>query len=169
MYSFPDLEPVCCSMSSSNCCFLTCIQVSQEASKAVWYKKKKKMKEARVLNWDLYEGPRLDKPCHVPLSQGPPAHFGFCQHLLLPSLRCAPCWMRSEVGNPPTGVIGTSVDVCHCPTSTRVNDWILSSHHSLRSRKAMILRYSTYAYFLNKNTPQSARSSLSVFSLILPV
>ena len=25
MYSFPDLEPVCCSMSSSNCCFLTCI------------------------------------------------------------------------------------------------------------------------------------------------
>ena len=24
-------------MSSSNCCFLTCIQVSQEAGKAVWY------------------------------------------------------------------------------------------------------------------------------------
>ena len=31
------LEPVCCSMSSSNCCFLTCIQVSQEAGKVVWY------------------------------------------------------------------------------------------------------------------------------------
>src|SRR5574342_367843 len=29
--SFSYLEPVCCSMSSSNCCFLTCIQVSQEA------------------------------------------------------------------------------------------------------------------------------------------
>ena len=29
-YSFPDLEPVCCSMSSSNCFFLTCIQISQE-------------------------------------------------------------------------------------------------------------------------------------------
>ena len=27
MYSFPDLEPVCCSMSKSNCCFFTCIQV----------------------------------------------------------------------------------------------------------------------------------------------
>ena len=25
------LQPVCCSMSSSNCCFLTCIQISQEA------------------------------------------------------------------------------------------------------------------------------------------
>ena len=30
-YSFPDLEPVCCSMYSSNCCFLTCIKISQEA------------------------------------------------------------------------------------------------------------------------------------------
>ena len=33
----PNLEPVCCSMSSSNCCFLTCIQISQEAGKVVWY------------------------------------------------------------------------------------------------------------------------------------
>ena len=37
MYSFSDLEPVCCSMSSSNCCFLTCIQISQEADQVVWY------------------------------------------------------------------------------------------------------------------------------------
>ena len=37
MYSFPDLEPVCCSMSSSNCCFLTCLQISQEAGQVVWY------------------------------------------------------------------------------------------------------------------------------------
>src|SRR5574338_427919 len=37
MYSFSYLEPVCCSMSSSNCCFLTCIQVSQEADQVVWY------------------------------------------------------------------------------------------------------------------------------------
>ena len=36
MYSFCDLEPVC-SMSSSNCCFLTCIQISQEAGQVVWY------------------------------------------------------------------------------------------------------------------------------------
>ena len=36
-YSFSDLEPVCCSMSSSNCCFLTCIQISQEAGPVVWY------------------------------------------------------------------------------------------------------------------------------------
>ena len=37
MYSFSYLEPVCCSMSSSNCCFLTYIQVSQEAGQVVWY------------------------------------------------------------------------------------------------------------------------------------
>src|SRR5574341_945116 len=37
MYSFFYLEPICCSMSSSNCCFLTCIQVSQEAGQVVWY------------------------------------------------------------------------------------------------------------------------------------
>ena len=36
-YSFSYLEQVCCSMSSSNCCFLTCIQISQEAGEVVWY------------------------------------------------------------------------------------------------------------------------------------
>ena len=36
-YFFSYLEQVCCSMSSSNCCFLTCIQVSQEAGQVVWY------------------------------------------------------------------------------------------------------------------------------------
>ena len=30
------LEPVCFSMLSSNCCFLTCIQISQEAGHVVW-------------------------------------------------------------------------------------------------------------------------------------
>ena len=37
MYSFSCLEPVCCSMSSSNCCLLTCIQITQEAGQVVWY------------------------------------------------------------------------------------------------------------------------------------
>ena len=37
MYSFPNFEPVVCSMPSSNYCFLTCIQVSQEAGKVVRY------------------------------------------------------------------------------------------------------------------------------------
>ena len=36
MYSFPDLEPVY-SMSSSNCCFLTCMQTYQEAGQVEWY------------------------------------------------------------------------------------------------------------------------------------
>ena len=37
MYSFLDLEAVCCSMCRSNYCFLTCIQISQEARKVIWY------------------------------------------------------------------------------------------------------------------------------------
>ena len=34
---FPSLEAVHCSMSGSNCCFLTYIQISQETDKVVWY------------------------------------------------------------------------------------------------------------------------------------
>ena len=34
---FSNFESACHSTSSSNCCFLTCIQVSQEAGKVVWY------------------------------------------------------------------------------------------------------------------------------------
>ena len=37
MYFFPYLEAVHCSMSGFNCCFLTCIQISQEAGQVVWY------------------------------------------------------------------------------------------------------------------------------------
>ena len=37
MYSFPNLDPVHFSMSSSNYCFLTCIQISQKADKVAWY------------------------------------------------------------------------------------------------------------------------------------
>ena len=37
MNSFPDLEPVCCSVSISNCGFLNCIQISQGAGQVVWY------------------------------------------------------------------------------------------------------------------------------------
>ena len=36
-YSFPNLEPVYCSKSSFNCCFLICIQISKEAGQVVWY------------------------------------------------------------------------------------------------------------------------------------
>ena len=37
MYSFPNSELVHCSMFGSNYCFLTCIQLSQESGKVVWY------------------------------------------------------------------------------------------------------------------------------------
>ena len=37
MHPFPNLEPVHFFMSGFNCCFLTCIQISQEADQVVWY------------------------------------------------------------------------------------------------------------------------------------
>ena len=37
IYSFPNLESAYCSMSSSNWCFLTCKQVSQETGMVGWY------------------------------------------------------------------------------------------------------------------------------------
>ena len=37
MYWFLNLKPIMCSIRSSNCCFLTRIQVSQEKGKMVWY------------------------------------------------------------------------------------------------------------------------------------
>ena len=37
MYTFPNFEPVHCSMPRFNCCFLTCIQVSQKVGKVIWY------------------------------------------------------------------------------------------------------------------------------------
>ena len=37
MHSFSYLELVCCSVLGSNRCFLTCIQISQEAGQVVWY------------------------------------------------------------------------------------------------------------------------------------
>ena len=37
MYTLPNFEPVHYPMSGSNCCFLTCIQISQEAGQVVWY------------------------------------------------------------------------------------------------------------------------------------
>ena len=37
MYSFPNLEPICHSMSGSNCCFLTHIQVSRETGMVAWH------------------------------------------------------------------------------------------------------------------------------------
>ena len=42
------LEPVLSSMSGSNCWFLTCIGVSQEAGKVVWYSHFMKILQARL-------------------------------------------------------------------------------------------------------------------------
>ena len=37
IFSFLNLEPINCSIQGSNCCFLTCIQASQETGKMICY------------------------------------------------------------------------------------------------------------------------------------
>ena len=49
----------CCSMSSSNCCFLTCIQISQEAGQVVWYSHPWRLFHISGTNWALSRVPWL--------------------------------------------------------------------------------------------------------------
>ena len=55
MYSFPNLETVCCSMSVYNYCFLTCIQISQEVGKVVCYSHLFKNFPQFVVNYTSWE------------------------------------------------------------------------------------------------------------------
>ena len=50
MYSFPNFEPVHCLLSSSNCCFLTGIQVSKEGGQMVWYSRLKNFLQFVVIS-----------------------------------------------------------------------------------------------------------------------
>ena len=78
MYSFPNLETACGSMSISNCCFLNCIQISQEAGQKkvkvkllsrVWLFANPWTVPARLLcPWD-FPGKNTGAGCHF-LLQG---------------------------------------------------------------------------------------------------
>jgi len=62
-------------MSSSNCCFLTCIQVSEEADQVVWY------------SYELYK-----KYLHDPDN-----HDGVITHLEPDSLECEVKWALGSI------------------------------------------------------------------------
>ena len=50
MYSFPSLELVHSSITGSNCCILTFIQVSQEAGTMIWYTNLENFSQFIVMN-----------------------------------------------------------------------------------------------------------------------
>ena len=88
MNFFPDLEPACCSMSSSNCCFLICIQIYQEAGKVVWYIKDRNgmdLTEAEDTKktWQEYTDELYKKDLHDPDN-----HDGVITHLEPDILEC---------------------------------------------------------------------------------
>ena len=53
-------------MSSSNCCFLTCIQISQEAGQVVWYSHLLDITEAEDIKkrWQEYTEELYKKDLH---------------------------------------------------------------------------------------------------------
>ena len=70
----------CCSMSSSNCCFLTWIQISHEAGQALWY-------SPHFKNFPVY-----CDPCSQGFSVVNEAEVHFFPGIPLLSLRSDGCW-----------------------------------------------------------------------------
>ena len=64
MYSLPSVEPIHFSMSASNCCFLTHIQVSQETGKVIWdflqyFHLLRIFHSSQIKSWDSRRGMHL--------------------------------------------------------------------------------------------------------------
>ena len=109
MYSFSCLEPVCCSMSSSNCCFLTCRQVSQEAGQVVWYSHLLDITEAEDIKkrWQEYTEELYKKDLH-----GPDNHDSVITHLEPEILECEVKWALDSITmNKATGGDGIPVEL----------------------------------------------------------
>ena len=87
MYSSPNFKQVHCSTSSSNCCVLTCIQVSQEAGKVVWYthlfRSSPQFVVIHTVRASKWQRKRLTQmePCHPPSGSTQEVHTdgGPCQ------------------------------------------------------------------------------------------
>ena len=95
---FPYLEPVCCSMYSSNSSFLTCIQVSQEAGQVgTFLSKMGTIKDGNGMDltraedikkrWQEYTEKLYKKELHDPDN-----HNGMITHLELDILECEVKW-----------------------------------------------------------------------------
>ena len=81
MYSFSYLEIDCCSMFSSNSCFLICIQVSQEAGQVDWYSHLlKNFPQFGVIHivkgFSIVNEAEVDVFLELPCSLQDPANFG---------------------------------------------------------------------------------------------
>ena len=95
MYFFSDWEPVCCSMSSSNCCFLTCIQVSQKAGQVVWYSHSFQQRLSLFIHSFIYCVNQSTKSQFILIGdtsrKSGPSSFKWSLTVPFLSLRCHPC------------------------------------------------------------------------------
>ena len=108
MYSFSYLEPVCCSMSNSNCCFLTCTQISQEAGQVVWYSHLfQNFPQFIKKRWQEYTEELYKKDLH-----NPDNHDDVITNLEPDILECEVKWaLESTTTNKATGGDGIPVEL----------------------------------------------------------
>ena len=113
MYSFPNFEPICCcSMSGSNCCLLTCVQVSQETRKEVWYS-------------NLFK--------NFPICCDPHKGFSVVNEAEVDVFMEFPCFFNdpTDVRNLTSGSSAFSKSSSVCTMKVRANVWALRSHRTL--------------------------------------
>ena len=108
-YTFSNLKLVCCSMSSSNCCFLTYIKISQEKEKVVWY-------SHLLKNFPQFLVIHTIKDCSV---------VNKADVVVFPELSCLFCYPR-DVGN----LISHSSAI----SKSSLSSWKLSVHVLLKPR-----------------------------------
>ena len=160
MYSFPNLKPVYCSMSGSNCCFLTCIQISQEAGKVVWY-------SHLFQNFPVCCDPHGQRLWHSKWSRS----SCFCGSLLL-----FLCWM--DVSNLISGSFSFSksslniwnflVHVLLKPSSENFEHYFASVWHEYNCVVVWILFGTVFLWDWNENWPFPTLWPLPSFPNLLP-
>ena len=145
MNSFSYLEPVCCSMSSFNCCFLTCIQISQEADQVVCLLRNL---YAQIYIFDIIKRYIFDPSVTPPFTESqililisPTSFLMTCRHGLSASLPSIP--LPSAHPAPSTLVLAA------VPTHTRHITSTASAQSLLSQKISLTLERKSTASFLH--------------------
>ena len=129
-------------------------------------------KKARLLNWDPYKAPGMDKSCQVPLSEEAPNTLWLLSKPSLTfSVMLTPLKEKWACQSADWSLwyVCRSLALPHLHTSGRLDFELLSLSQILKGSDFKIhhLCLSRSRLFLNKNNPKRGTSSLAVFSLIL--
>ena len=157
-------NPVCCSMSVSNCCFLTCIQVSQEAGKVVWYSHLLKNFPQFVViytvkGFDTVNKAEIDaflelSSCWV---------FQICWHIECSTFTESSfriCNSSTGIPSHPLAMFIAMLSKAHLTSHSRMfgSRWVISLSWLSGSWRSFLNSYSVYSYLLFLISSASVRS-----------